>query len=130
MARIPSPSMVKGGDCSPQVGLENELRTDLTDTARCSRGGLTELAAVGIADHAAGQEVGVVEDIEHLEAEIKSHVLRDFRVFFHTQIRAYPSRSREQELLGAAGHAAGFVNFNIRVGGDVAIAIWKVRGEG
>jgi hypothetical protein len=91
------------------VGLEDELRTDLTDTARCSRGGLTELAAVGVADYTARKEVGVVEDIKHLEAHIQCHALRDFRIFFHAQIRANPSRSREQELLGAARHAANFV---------------------
>jgi len=32
-----------------------------------------------------------------------------FVSFFHPKIRAYPSRSAEQELLGAARHAANFV---------------------
>ena len=50
--------------------LEDELGAYLTDTTWGSRGGLTELAAIGISDHAARKEVGVVEDIEHLEAEI------------------------------------------------------------
>ena len=108
------------------VGLEDELRTDLTDTTRCSRGGLTELAAVGIADYPTGKEVGVVEDVEHLEAEIQGHALRDLRIFFHSQIRAYPSRSGEQELLGAASHAAGFKSLWV----EVAIAVREAELEG
>ncbi len=51
----------------------------------------------------------MVEDVEHLEAEVQSHALGDFRVFFHAQIGAYRSRSVEEELLGAASHAANFV---------------------
>ena len=109
IARIPSPSKVERGDCSPRARLKDELRTDLTNAARCGRGGLTELAAVGIADYAAGKEVGVVEDIEHFEAHVERHRFCDFRILFHTQIRAHPSRSGEQELLGAASHAANFI---------------------
>ena len=78
-----------------RVGLEDELRADLTDTARGSLGGSAELIAVGISHNAASEEVGVVEDVEHLEAHVERHALRDFRIFFHTQIRAYPSRPVE-----------------------------------
>ena len=105
----PPPQWLSEASARRGVGLEDELRTDLTDTTRCSRSGLTELAAVGIADHTAGKEVGVVEDVKHLEAHVERHRFSDFRIFFHTQIRAYPSRSAEQELLGAARHAANFV---------------------
>src|SRR6266852_5628505 len=115
----PPPHRLAAAIARRGVGLEDELRTDLTDTTGCSSGRLTELAAVGIADHPTGQEVGMVEDVEHLEAHIERHALRDLRIFFHSQISAYPSWSGEQELLCAARHAAGFKSLWV----EVAIAV-------
>ena len=109
MRSLASPPPQRLADFARQDLLEDELGTYLTYTTWGSSGRLTKLAAIGIADHAARKEVGVVEDIEHLEAEIQGHALRDFRIFFHAQIRAYPSRSGEQELLCTASYAANFV---------------------
>jgi hypothetical protein len=57
------------------VGLEDELAADLTNTSRCGVGDLTELAAVSIAHRSAGEEVGMVEDIEKLDTEVELHSL-------------------------------------------------------
>ena len=74
----------KGEATACWVNLEDELRTDLTDTARCSRSGLTELSTVSIAHNSAGQEVRVVEDIEHLKAHVECDRFADLRVFLQT----------------------------------------------
>ena len=54
-----------------RAGLEDDLTAYLTDTTRCRVGGLTELAGAGISYNRAGQEIGVVEDVEHLNAEVE-----------------------------------------------------------
>ena len=53
------------------AGLEGELAAYLTDPARGGIGGLTELAGAGISHNRAGQEIGVVEDVEHLNAKVE-----------------------------------------------------------
>ena len=68
----------------------------------------------------------MVEDVKHLEAHVERHAFGNFRIFFHTQIRAYPSRSGEQELLCASSHAAGFVIIWL----GVAITVWETKSEG
>ena len=57
------------------LDLENELAADLTDASRGGVGGLTELAAVSITHRSAGEEVGVIEDIEKLDTEVELHSL-------------------------------------------------------
>src|SRR6266852_9451717 len=109
MRLLASPERLAEAIARRGVGLEDELGTYLTDTTRCSRGGITELAAVSIADHTARKEVGMVEDVEHLEAQVQCHCFGDFRVFLQTQIRADPSRSAEGVLRRAASHATNFV---------------------
>jgi len=66
--------------------LENELCADLTDTAGCSLRGHAELIAVSISHDPAGEEVGVVEDVEHLKSNIQSHRFGELRIFFQTSI--------------------------------------------
>src|SRR3981081_372172 len=89
------------------IGLEDELGAYLTDTSRRGAGGLPELAAVSVAHHTL--EVGMVEDIEHLEAHIELHALGDFRVFLNARIRGDGSRTGEDVLLRAASDATNFV---------------------
>src|SRR5882757_2424468 len=81
MRLLASPEILTEATTAPGVGLEDELRTDLSDTTRRCRSGITELTAVGVADHAAGKEVGMVEDVEHLEAHVECHPLGDFVSF-------------------------------------------------
>ena len=51
----------------------------------------------------------MVEDVEHLDAEVELHPLGDFRVFLHTRIGVDRSRPVEEVLPSAAGHATNFV---------------------
>ena len=76
----PPPQWLSDAIARRGVGLEDELRTDLTDTTRCSRSGLTELAAVGAADHTAGKEVGVVEDVESFGTELETKSVGDAEI--------------------------------------------------
>ncbi len=92
---------------SREVGLENELRADLTNTPGLSVRGLSELVAVSIADYAS--EVGMIEYIEHFESHVQRRRFGDFRVLLQAQIRVDRSRPVETELLRAAGHTAGFI---------------------
>ena len=89
--------------------LEDELAAQLTDTSRCGIGDLTELPAVSIAHCSASEEVGMVEDVEHLDAEVELHPLGDFRVFLHARIGVDRSRPVKEVLLRAAGHATHFI---------------------
>ncbi len=92
-----------------RVGLEDDLAADLANTSRRRVGDLAELAAVRIAHRSIGEEVGVVEDVEKLDAQVKLHSLGELGVFLHTGIRVYRSRPVEEELLRAACHATLFV---------------------
>ena len=109
MRLLASPERLAEAIACRGVGLEDELGTYLTDTTRCSRGGIAELAAVSIADHTARKEVGMVEDVEHLEAHVECHALGDFRVFLNTRVRADRSRPAEEILFCAASYATNFV---------------------
>src|ERR1700727_1711490 len=82
---------------------EDELPAYLTDASGCGVGGLTELAAIRIANHVG--EVSVVEDVEHLDAQVEGSSFGNFRVFLHTHICVNRSRPVEEVLLRAASHA-------------------------
>src|ERR1700677_2580367 len=60
---------------------EDELAANLTDACGSGVGGLTELAAIRIANYVS--EVSVVEDVEELDAQVEGCSLRNFRVFLH-----------------------------------------------
>jgi len=116
MRLLASPERLAEAIARRGIGLEDELGAYLTDTARCGRGGLTELATISIAHHIL--EVGMVEDVEHLEAHVELHALVDFRVFLNACIGADRSRTGEDVLLRAASDATNFV------------AATEVTGEG
>src|ERR1700761_7766590 len=102
--------------------LEDELTADLADTCWSGVGRLTELPLVGIASHAG--EVGMVEDVEELDAEIELHSFREPGVFTQAGIGVDGARTVEPILPEGAGHAAGFVAVGL------STAVLKVVGEG
>ena|SRR5580698_5438330 len=102
MTRIPS--LLRSG-----VALEDKLAAYLTDASRRCVGGLTKLAALRIANYITGKKVSVVEDVEHLNAEVEGCSFSDLGVFLYPQIRIDRSRPGEQELLRAPSHAANLV---------------------
>src|ERR1700733_4944181 len=93
--------------------LEDDLAANLTDTSGCRVSGLPELAAVGIPNHVS--KVGVVEDVEHLDAQVEGCSLGKLRVFLHTHICVDRSRPVEEVLLRAASHAT-----NLKAAAEVA----------
>ena len=86
--------------------LEDELAADLTNTSGSGVRDLTELIAVRIAHRSAGEEVGVVEDVEKLDAKVELRSLGEFRIFLQARIGVNRSRPVEEELLRAARHTA------------------------
>ena len=105
MARIPG-SLTNTG-CWFQ--LEDNLRADLTDTARSDRSSLSKLSAVRIPDHAAGKEVGVIEEVEHFEAKIQRCRLGQFRVLFNSRVGVDGARTSEAVLRRTTGYTTNLV---------------------
>ncbi len=68
MRLLASPESLAEAIARLRAGLEDDFSAYLTDSTRCGFGGLTELAGAGISYHRASQEIGVVEDVEHLNA--------------------------------------------------------------
>ena len=102
MTRIPS--LLRRG-----VGLEDKLAAYLADASRRCVGGLTKLAALRIANYIAGKKVSVVEDVEHLNAEVEGCSFSKLGVFLYPHIRIDRSGPGEKELLSAASHATNLV---------------------
>ncbi len=70
-----------------------------------------ELAGViGVADNTVRQEVGVVEDVEHLKAQVECHPLGDFCIFLNTASVIDRSRSTETVLSRGTRQAADFIH--------------------
>ena len=87
-------------------GSEDELAAYLTDASGCGVRGLTKLAAIRIANYV--NEVSVVENVEHLDAQIEGCSLGNLGVLLHTHIRVDRSRPVEEILLRTASHATNF----------------------
>jgi hypothetical protein len=121
---LASPESLAEATARRGVGLEDEFGAYLTDSSGCGLGDLTELAAVSISHHRASEEVGMVEDVEHLKAQVECYGLGDFRIFLDTCIGIDRSRPVEEELPRAPSHATSFVTIGY------ATAVGKVRGKG
>ena len=109
MRLLASPESLAAANAHRRAGLEDELGAYLADSSRRSVRDLTELAAVSVPHHRASKEVGMVEDVEHLETQVQCHGLGDFRIFLNACIRVDSSRPVEQELFRAPGYAKRFV---------------------
>ena len=124
MRLLASPERLGGANAHRRVGLEDELGAYLADSSRRSVRDLTELAAVSVPHHRASEEVGMVEDVEHLETEVQCQALGDFRILLKACIRVDGSRPVEQELPRAPGHSTSFVTIRY------ATAVGKVKSKG
>src|SRR5579859_2138766 len=107
--------------------LEDELAADLADAAGSGVRDLAELAAVGVTAHRIAEEVGMVEDVEHLDAEIQLGPLRDLRVFFHAGVGIDGAGSVEQVLAGSAGLAANLISAAQSAGEGIDVEVSVCR---